>query len=139
MPSFPNDYIDPELQDLVGSSSMTEVTKSLRTTPELVIDADPLAELPFETEDPPAANLFSEVQMDNVSGSAPGCAESPKVTRPTANSTLLKSSHGPALKMLIDIVRKNAALRKVRSSDGWDRLLDSMTRYVEAQVAAGGA
>jgi hypothetical protein len=44
----PFDYIDPEFQDLVGGSSMTEIVKSLRATPELIIDEDPLAEFPFE-------------------------------------------------------------------------------------------
>jgi hypothetical protein len=48
MPILPDDYIDPDFHELVDGSSMTEIVKSFRATPELIIDEDPLAELPFE-------------------------------------------------------------------------------------------
>lgn len=139
MAIVPDDTVDPELQELVGSSSMTEVAKSLRPTPEFVIDADPLAELPFGPEDPREEVPFGKVKLNIVTRVASQCDEDQKAIPVTPHNTSLNSPHAPVMKMLIDMVRKNAALRKVRSSDGWDRLLESMTRYVEAQVASGGA
>ena len=151
MPILPDDYIDPELQDLVGGGSMAEVAKSLRATPELLIKENPLVELPSGkglTDTAETKTEISTVQLvdealgfsgEDASRVASECTLGQKATQATAHIALSKSPHRPALKMLLEITRKSTALRKIRTSDGWDRLLDSMTIYVEEQVAAGRA
>jgi len=51
MQILPDDYIDPELQDLVGGSSMTEVTKSLKNALSLNIDEGDLNTPLFRARD----------------------------------------------------------------------------------------
>jgi hypothetical protein len=134
MAILPDDIVDPELADLIGGSSMAEVAKLLRPTPEFVIDADPLAELPFGTEDPPTEIPFEKAQTDiNIRE---------KNSTVTMEKNLVgilpvveASRHQPYIKGVIDSVRHRPAFRKIKNSEIWTDLVQSCVNYVEGQLA----
>jgi hypothetical protein len=135
MPILPNEYIDPELQDLVGSSFMAEVANSLRPTPELIIDQDPLAELPFETEDPPREIRFEKVQtdIDIRKKSDTAIMEKRSVEKPTL--IVHGSRHEPYLRGVVDSMRHRPVFKAIKNSEIWNDLVESCTDYVEGHLA----
>jgi hypothetical protein len=134
MPNVPNDYIDAELQGLVGSSSTTEVTRSLCPAPEFIIDQDPLAEFPFETEDLPTELPFEKVRTDIDIRKKTSTVISEKLSLeklPPANS----SRNEPYIKGMIDATRHRSVFKTIKHSEVWATLVQSCTDFVDAQVA----
>jgi hypothetical protein len=134
MPILPDDIVDPELQELVGGSSLAEVARSLRPALELIIDEGPLAELSLRTEDPRTEIRFKKVQTDIDIRKKTNTVISEKLSPeklPIANS----SRHEPYVKGMIDATRHRTVFKKIRNSEVWAALVQSCTDFVETQVA----
>ena len=133
MAIIPNDYIDPELQDLVGGSSVTELARSLRPTPEFVIDADPLAELPLGTEDPPTETTFEKVERD-IEMRKRTCKETSE-TLSLGKLPLVEVSRQAYLEGMVDAMRHRRAFKTIKNSEVWTTLVQACSDFVDAQVA----
>jgi hypothetical protein len=135
MAILPDDIVDPELADLIGGSSMAEVAKLHRPTPEFVIDADPLAELPFGAEGPPTEIPVEKVQTDiNIREE-----RSSTVTMEKRLVEILPpvkgSRHLPYVKGMIDAIRHRSAFKAIKHSEIWNDLVQSCVNYVDGRLA----
>jgi len=131
---------DASFSDLIGASSLEELTEALSIT----FDENPLFVPVFESMGNMGEVAGTAALLEDLAGLTPQDAfkmaleygEVPvQKVAPKPLPAIVKSRHQQYVTGLVDSMRHLPVFRPIRNSEIWDSLVQSCVDYVEGQVA----
>lgn len=136
-----DDTIPPELQDLLGASTFSQIVREA-AAPTISFDENELTVQIFESSSPidisrgGEISSFPETPTAGTPDAAGKISASIVEKRSLEKLPLVRGSrYQPYVKGMIDATRHRSAFKTIRNSEVWNELVKSCVNYVEGQLA----